>query len=287
LILNPFYNIIRKTKIVLKLEEIKGLIAQIGDMSMKTVVILCVPRSGSSLIAGILHHLGVYMGPDKDLKMGNHVNEKGCFENQDFLSLSHNLLFEADSPVALIEMPDESKIESAVKKNEEKIRSLLTKHQKTLWGWKDPSTFHIIPYVHSYLKNPHYIIIKRKIKHIVKSTKNITKISNFIPSMKHEMSLYDSQQRMTVLKRFFSTYINRGNVFKDTEVMKEVIKEAYQKMAEFCSDKKSLELRFEQVINNPKKKIKKMERFLGLKHNKQTFRKALEFVNPDLINYKK
>ncbi len=34
---------------------------------MKTVVILTIPRSGSSLLAGILHRLGVWMGEEEDL----------------------------------------------------------------------------------------------------------------------------------------------------------------------------------------------------------------------------
>ena len=40
---------------------------------MKTVIILTQPRSGSSLLAGILHHLGVYMGEEEELKRDRYL----------------------------------------------------------------------------------------------------------------------------------------------------------------------------------------------------------------------
>ncbi|MBD3190892.1 MAG: hypothetical protein GF308_09625 [Candidatus Heimdallarchaeota archaeon] len=253
---------------------------------MKTVVVLCVPRSGSSLLAGILHHLGVYMGPSDHLEKGGHVNKHGCFENQDFLSLSHNILYEADSPVGLIELPDETKLQSSVENNEQKIKSVINKHQQPLWGWKDPSTFHIIPYIHEFLENPHYIVMKRNVNNIVNSTKKIAKMGKFFPSLKHELSLYESGQRLSVLKRFFSIYFSRGNVFKDAQVMRAVIKKSYKKMNHFSSDKKHLTLKFEQILNKPKKSIKRIARFLDIDlGDDEKFQSALHFVNPDLVNF--
>ena len=62
---------------------------------MKTVVILTMPRSGSSLLAGILHRLGVWMGEEEDLNVGKHLNKYGCYENQSFIALNENILFQA------------------------------------------------------------------------------------------------------------------------------------------------------------------------------------------------
>ncbi|RLG70056.1 MAG: sulfotransferase family protein, partial [Candidatus Iainarchaeum archaeon] len=51
---------------------------------MKTVVILAPGRSGTSLLAGILHKLGVDMGDDGEEKSS--YNPWGYFENKDFIN---------------------------------------------------------------------------------------------------------------------------------------------------------------------------------------------------------
>jgi hypothetical protein len=42
---------------------------------MKTVTILTIARSGSSLLSGILQRLGVDMGSKNDMILGKHLNK--------------------------------------------------------------------------------------------------------------------------------------------------------------------------------------------------------------------
>ena len=62
---------------------------------MKTVVLLTCPRSGSSLLSGLLHKLGVHMGDKHDLLQSKHKNRFGSFENQEILKLNHKLLYKS------------------------------------------------------------------------------------------------------------------------------------------------------------------------------------------------
>ncbi|MBD3414256.1 MAG: hypothetical protein GF421_07500, partial [Candidatus Aminicenantes bacterium] len=62
---------------------------------MKTVVILSMPRSGSSLLSGLLYRLGVWMGEKDNMKIGTHLNKFGCYENQDFIGFNEYMLFKS------------------------------------------------------------------------------------------------------------------------------------------------------------------------------------------------
>lgn len=102
-------------------------------MEYKEIICLGTPRSGTSLIAGILHLLGVDMGTRlKDNK----------FEDLD-------ILFQ----------PLEKKIKT-IQQN-----TCI----KNLWGFKDPWIGKYFRIIKPYLKNPYYIYIKRNMKDTVES----------------------------------------------------------------------------------------------------------------------
>lgn len=58
-------------------------------MARRIIVILGVPRSGTSMIAGIVHKLGINTGPS--IKSDN-GNLNGYFEDEDFFRLHHRIL---------------------------------------------------------------------------------------------------------------------------------------------------------------------------------------------------
>lgn len=128
---------------------------------MKTVVILTMPRSGSSLLAGILHRLGVWMGEEEDLNVGRHLNKYGCYENQSFIALNENILFQAKRLVDHSRRlnDDDGLVESAVKSYEGKIKNLIRNNERELWGFKNPTIIYTLSYFHQHLNNPYYIRI--------------------------------------------------------------------------------------------------------------------------------
>lgn len=68
---------------------------------MKTIILLNPPRSGSSMVSGILTRLGVYIGSKKDMLKGKHVNKYGCYEDNDFKKLDEKILIKAGGVILI------------------------------------------------------------------------------------------------------------------------------------------------------------------------------------------
>jgi hypothetical protein len=255
---------------------------------MKTVVVLCIQRSGSSILAGMLHHLGVSMGSSRDLKRGKHANKLGCFENQQFLSLSHTLLYEAGSSAIYYQLVDGEKIVEAVKKLTPEIKILLKKYEKKkIWGWKDPVTFQIIPYIHEMLEDPHYIFLYRKEENVAKSIKKMSNNKNFLPALIHELSLYEKWKRKTgIFRRMYKVYRTRGDIIHDDEYLAEFITNAYSKIETFVKDKKHLRINFNDLVNDTANTIDKLSDFLEEDFSKKNRKHALNFLHPEFVNFK-
>ena len=99
---------------------------------MKTVIILTQPRSGSSLLAGILHHIGVYMGEEKELLRGKYKNKLGSFEDHRFLAINHNILFRAERLMFYHNRfsDEDGKVEAAVKEYEDELKEYIDRNCK-------------------------------------------------------------------------------------------------------------------------------------------------------------
>lgn len=255
---------------------------------MKTVIVLCVQRSGSSILAGMLHHLGVFMGRTRDMKKGKHANKLGCFENQKFLSLSHTILYEAGSSAIYYEFPEEEKIEEMVQKFNPEIKQLVKRFdRKKIWGWKDPVSYQIIPYLHEKLENPYYIFLYRDIENITESIKKISNNKNILPALIHELSLYQKWSRKTgIFRRMYRIYKTRGNIIQEEEFVTNFITKAYNKIETFVEGKKYLKIDFNELVNDTLGSIKKIAEFLDEDFSKNNIKKAHDFLHPELINFK-
>ncbi|HMB65244.1 MAG TPA: hypothetical protein VKO42_00060, partial [Patescibacteria group bacterium] len=69
----------------------------IKNNNFKTVVVIGMHRSGTSLVAGIMQCLGVDMG--SNLLSGNRGNPLGFFEDEDILDLNKRILGQKDNVV--------------------------------------------------------------------------------------------------------------------------------------------------------------------------------------------
>lgn len=56
------------------------------------ILMPCLPRTGSSMVAGILHKLGVCMSPEQFMLAGDGANPTGYFEDSEFMSLHNSIL---------------------------------------------------------------------------------------------------------------------------------------------------------------------------------------------------
>jgi Sulfotransferase family len=135
----------------------------------QTVIVLGVNRSGTSLIAGALHRLGVRMGPKgvhDDSWTGVHwQNPNGHFENRDFNRLSQAILGTSSYSFSL---PDDwaERLRAA---DPRPIRELIERTQGGRWGWKDPSTLATLPAFLPYLTNAYFVVVQRNSRSVAAS----------------------------------------------------------------------------------------------------------------------
>ena len=114
------------------------------------VVVLGMHRSGTSLLANILHLLGVDM-----LDQPTHAstkNETGFWERQDILALQDEILatlgVPIGSPAHAVPFASGWWRSVDIRPLKERLRDLVGEHLKTVrrpWGFKDPRTCRLLP----------------------------------------------------------------------------------------------------------------------------------------------
>jgi len=116
---------------------------------VKTIIVLGMHRSATSLIAKGLHEAGVWMG--ERLLGASPSNTHGHFENLDFVALNDYLLSQAGG--SWDNIPALDRIIEAGAKNAGAIqRTILCNIRQPVWGWKDPRTTLTIPAIYPYIK---------------------------------------------------------------------------------------------------------------------------------------
>lgn len=132
------------------------------------IVVLGMHRSGTSLVAGLLHHLGVFMGEDFPTD-----DSPWChYEDPAFVSLNQQLLTSAGgswrNPPSL-----ESLWRGSHNYNEQIQRLIRDRYAHNHWGWKDPRTSLTVPIWHHHLtlwpSKPKYVMVWRERETIVAS----------------------------------------------------------------------------------------------------------------------
>jgi hypothetical protein len=105
------------------------------EKKSKLFLVLCLHRSGSSATAGVMHLLGIHMG-DRLLQATKH-NQKGHYENIDFLQLNQEIL---KSVRSTWNKPPSQELIAKTKFSVAKIQAFIDKNKKPIWGLKDPRT---------------------------------------------------------------------------------------------------------------------------------------------------
>lgn len=101
----------------------------------RTVVVVGVPRGGTTMVAGALHHVGVFMGES----IGNTYEDRplsNAFETENWAE----------------------------------VRKIVGRRNAgyDVWGWKRPSSFKYLDAVDAALRNPHYVVVFRDMLSIAK-----------------------------------------------------------------------------------------------------------------------
>ncbi|NHJ05556.1 MAG: hypothetical protein EAX90_12080 [Candidatus Heimdallarchaeota archaeon] len=251
---------------------------------MKTIVILTIARSGSSLLAGILHRLGVDMGSKDDLSLSKHLNKYGSHENQEFISFSVNLLFDAgillDFKKRLSDYEDEMK---EVSENyREQFQTLINKHSSELWGFKDASMIYYLPYLGDELENPMYIHLIRNYDSTANSLLDMISNKHWKHEYREKIQFFTPWKRFRLYMRIIRLlYITRK--IRNQESFIKIVEDAHQKIKQYLEGKKHLTIYLETLIENPDQYIDKIINFLDIKPTKEQVSDAISFVHPELL----
>lgn len=136
----------------------------------RTVVVLGMHRSGTSVVAGILHALGVNMGTasEGEAWVGRHwSNPTGHFENPDFVSLDHRLL--GGDATGIRGPPHWQDLSGRLPQFSSEARSLVARYEEEMWGWKDPWTVLTLEAFLPYLRSPYFVFVHRPREEILAS----------------------------------------------------------------------------------------------------------------------
>jgi len=127
------------------------------DAQEKTIVVLGLARGGTSMIAGALHHLGVYMGDP-----------------------FNNITYEDRVLSPLVEAGRTEQVKDLI---------ITRNDQYPIWGWKRPSSLHFIGELERFFRNPVYVVVFRDILSIASRNK-ISMLTDLIQNMRQSTNQY-------------------------------------------------------------------------------------------------
>lgn len=137
---------------------------------MKSVIVIGVHRSGTSLVSNVLRQLGVNMG--SEFLAPDEGNPGGYWEDTEWLGINKKILGEAKG--SWRDPPQRKLILHTGRQAEKLIEGAVARRDHLeMWGFKDPRTCLTAEVFHKYLPDPHYIIVKRAPIEIVKSLKKL------------------------------------------------------------------------------------------------------------------
>ncbi len=133
-------------------------------IASQIICILGMHRSGTSLIAGLLNLLGVYLGPEEHIMRPAEDNPKGFWEHDLLTALNDEILARLggswhEPPI----FPSGWESSPQLADLRQRARAILQEDFGTaeLWGWKDPRTCLTLPFWQKLLPSLQYVICLR------------------------------------------------------------------------------------------------------------------------------
>jgi hypothetical protein len=146
--------------------------------SPRNIIVVGVPRSGTSLVAGIFVKKGYFVAEDplEDLRPGDQFNPSGYWESKDLIEANVDILRAVGFPYHNTWMfepiTDEQVGRIARLEQLESHRGMLDSYQaRSPWIWKDPRLCYTLEYWWPILEasNPVVFFIRRNPDHVFRS----------------------------------------------------------------------------------------------------------------------
>lgn len=165
-------------------------------MQSKTLMVVGMHRSGTSLISNWLYQCGLQLG--EHLLQGGKGNVEGHFEDVEFLKMHEEILTSNAFPASGyvynkaigISVYHVEKLKSVIKVKNERYQQ---------WGWKEPRTCLFLDLYRQLLPNSKYLVIVRDYTAVVNSL------------LKRDFASYEEKYLIrNRLQRIFWTYFRRN-----------------------------------------------------------------------------
>lgn len=127
------------------------------DILDRCIVVLTIGRSGSSLVSGILHRLGVAMcikESQEQAKKGDEANPKGYYEDFSLMPINQSVIAGKK-----VNKPETFQEYINARRNEE----------GQLWGMKDPRFATTFPSIQPLLGDHRFVVAERKREEVLQS----------------------------------------------------------------------------------------------------------------------
>ena len=213
----------------------------------KTILIIGMHRSGTSLISHLCCEMGMSLGKKECLTEADPGNTDGYWENKEFTELNDRVLEKAGG--TWFNPPGKDKIEKVVDEFKEEAKKLVNKHKGSLWGIKDPRLIYTLPIYE--LKNVHIVFARRNVKNIINSIYR-----------SHIAAISPDYRQIDRIKWLCEEYIERG--------------------AELAKQYPSAMVYYENFFKNPRKEIQKIADFLEYDKSVNSLKKI---IKPELKHF--
>lgn len=141
------------------------LVIMMESFDNKTLIILGMHRSGTSLVAQWLNNCGLHLG---DVLLGKaHSNKFGHFEDKDFLEMHREIL--QDNALDYDVDVDCDIVVSNYHQEKAKMLVDLKNKLHPQWGWKEPRTCLFVDTWDKLISDAKYLIVYRDFKAVVDS----------------------------------------------------------------------------------------------------------------------
>ncbi len=210
---------------------------------IKQIIVIGFYRSGTSMLGGILHYLGVSMGNSENTS--DEWNKKGYFEDAFISRLNNKMTWNIEAEPQINYLTNRKSGWKKLK-NIDEYKKIIKQYiecknkVKKIWGIKDPRLPPFYELYFPFLKNLYIIVIRRNKESVVRSLQK------------------KSHNERKLIEDAFDSY-------------EEIYKEIEQKY-------NCLSLKYENITDYPEREVSKISRFIDIPIN----REAIEFIDISL-----
>ena len=184
-------------------------------------------RSGTSLISGTLHHLGIDVGRH-EFDSDPIKNPKGFWECQDLWAINEYFRARCGKTRFELNKDDIKKIIDDPTANERVRKYIGKRNEKDVWAMKDPMIVPFFELYEKYLTDPYYIFIERATESVINSWQAIATVplEEVIDAYWNHREMVDDIRQKAVNSKIPHTELYYGWYVDNRE-------EACQKLADF------------------------------------------------------